>query len=294
MKKYLSSVILSALMIFYSSILAIDSHAAEVSIGASVWCAWWSPYWTKKSEIPSFPALKDYPTAAGGPLLSVKIGATWSVDAAYLYGKFENKRAGYIPTIIPLLLIPMVVSISQDRWTERHELDFKIAKSIHQYVNIFIGIKYSGYFADDQIKIIFFNMKSANDNNYAGPVLGVNLRIPLASTLTLRPAVSWVMQFGTCKPNTGLFYDLYNSISGISRTTVMYYGPDITLSLAYLIRQANITLALGGRFQYLMIKNIGSGGFPGDGSDDMFGGINVMAMYSFTLSSGSQEGQEKK
>jgi len=74
----------------------------------------------------------------------------------------------------------------------------------------------------------------------------------------------------------------------------MYYGPDITLTLEYFIRQANITIALGGRFQYLMIKNIGSGGFPGDGSDDMFGGVQIMAMYSFTLSSRSQEGQEKK
>jgi len=120
MKKYLSSIIVSTVMIFSSSLLAMHAHAAEASVGASVWCAWWSPYWTKKSEIPFFPALQDYPTAAGGPLLSVKIGTAWSIDAVYLYGKFENKRSGFIPTIIPLLMIPMVVSISQDRWTERH------------------------------------------------------------------------------------------------------------------------------------------------------------------------------
>ncbi len=125
-------------------------------------------------------------------------------------------------------------------------------------------------------------------------MLGIKLRLPLVSTLTLIPTVTWVMQFGTYNPNSGFLYDLYNSLSGISRTTVMYYGPDVALSLAYTFKQAGITLALGGRFQYLMIKNIGSGGFPGDGYDDMFGGIDLMAVYSFTLTSGSPEGQEKK
>ena len=247
-----------------------------------------------KSEIPLFPEYKGYPTAAGGAFLSIKVDEKWSVDAAYVYGKFENNRSGYVPINVPLLMIPMLVSISQDRWTERHELDFMISHSIHQYLDIFIGFKYSGYFIDEQVKIVFFSMKSENNNNYAGPQLGIKLRFPLVSTLSVNPTVRWVMQFGTYKPNTGFFYDMYNSISGISRTTVMYYGPDINCSLAYLIKQAHITLALGGRFQYLMIKNIGSGGFSGDGSDEMFGGINVSAMYTFNVSSGSLEGQEKK
>jgi hypothetical protein len=294
MKKYLLYPVLSALLVFSSSLIPARSCAAEVNIGASIWCAWWDPYWVKKSEAPLIPSLQGYPTAAGGPFLSLKINDTWSIDAAYLYGKFEYDRSGYVPINVPLLMIPLVVSISQERWTERHELDFKIAGYIHQYVNIFIGCKYAGHFIDDQIKILFFNMKSANDTHYAGPVLGAGFRFPLVSTLTLNPAFTWVMQFGNYNPHAGFLYDLYNTISGISRTSVMYYGPDVTLSLSYLFKQAHITLALCGRFQYLMIENVGSGGFPGDGEDDIFGGVTIMAMYYVTLPSGTREGDEKK
>jgi hypothetical protein len=294
MKKYFSYFIISALLIFSSSLLPVYSHAAEVNLGATVWCSWWNAYWMNKSEMPFVPTFKGYPTATGGPLLSLKINEKWSIDANYIYGKFESDRSGYVPFTVPILMIPLLISISQDRKTERHELDFIISHYIQQYVKIFVGFKYSGYFIDDQIKIIFFTMKSANDNNYAGPVLGATFRIPLVSTLTLDPTITWVMQFGTYQPNTGFLYGIYNSISGISTTALMYYGPEIALSLAYKIKQANITLALGGRFQYLMIKNIGPGGFPGDGSYEMSGGVNIMGMYSFNVTSGAQEVKEKK
>jgi hypothetical protein len=294
MSKYFSILIASVLFVFTLSLVPEYSRAAEVNLGASVWCAWWNPYWMNKSEVPFSPAFKGYPAPAGGPLLSIKIDEQWGIEANYMYGKFENKRSGYIPANVPILMIPLLISISEDRWTERHELDFTISNSINAYVNIFGGIKYSGHFVDDQIKIVIFTMKSGNDNNYAGPELGVRFRIPLVSTLSLVPTVTWVMQFGTYEPNTGLIYNIYNSFSGISKTTIMYYGPDITLSIAYQIKQAHITLALGGRFQYLMIKNIGTGGFPGDGGYDMFGGVNIMAMYSFNVTSGSSEKLEKK
>lgn len=295
MKKYCSFLILSALMIFSASILPLHSLAADVSIGAAVWCAWWEPDWMNDPGRPVLKEFKGYPTAAGGPLVSVKIDETWSIDAAYLYGKFEKERKSiYFPINVPLIMIPLLISISQDRWVERHEADFLITCSVHQHVNIFIGCKYSGYGIDEKLKIAFYNQQSKNDNNYAGPMLGAKFRFPIISTLTLNPTITWVMQFGKWKPNTGLLYEIYNSISGISRATVMYYGPDITLSLAYLIRRANITLALGGRFQYVIVKDIGSGGFPGDGGSEIFGGINLMATYSFSITPAYQEGQKKK
>ncbi|HQL83878.1 MAG TPA: hypothetical protein PK307_16885 [Spirochaetota bacterium] len=253
------------------------SRAASIGLGASVWCAWW------ESMVPSQASLsggssgiEPVPAAAGGPNLSVQFNDTWGLNLSYLYGKFKLDKSS------PLIGYKMEAA--------RHDLDFIVSAAVHRYVRIYFGAKYWGYMVDMRTNLLFFSYGSRITRHQGGPGLGLGLTLPLGAGFHLLPNVSGVFMFGTIDPqNNGLIGQAINRIfkSTDTNSVVMYYGINATLSLAYHIEKANLTLAIGGRFQYLWLYLIESESTID--SNDMFAGINFSAMYMFDI-----PGQGKK
>ena len=251
--------------------------AADIGIGASLWCAWWRPSWAEAGE-GLFPKFKVGPNVIGGPMLTVRINDAWGISASYAYGSFTGTSA----LMLPVLRLPVVIDI--ERKAGRHEVDLIAACSLHKYAKIFFGAKYWGYESESRASFLAISMKSLDNFHFAGPGVGLSFTIPLYKNFYLVPNVSGMCQFGPWKPLSSPLLGILNRISGNSPTVIMYSGVNSTLSFVYYIEKANLTVALGGRFQYAWIKNIGTGKTSADGLHDLFAGITLAAVYTFTVS----------
>lgn len=256
-------------------------HGAQMGIGGSVRYCWWEPYWSQVSDTLVLPPIKLKSDFSGGPLLSIGINETWGIVTSYTYGVYRG-------TVTRLLLNPLYYYIEQPvttkREAKRHDVDFLVSGRVNEYVNIFGGVAYSGYYMYTNASVLFYSYSHRIFHHFAGPEIGAGFTIPLVSTLCLLPVVSCVFQFsrftaGRRNPVS----DIINTAVMGTGTTLLYAGLDLALSLAYHIRQINMTIALGGRFRYLWITDIDKGGFVANDRHDMYGGINLLVVYSFSL-----------
>lgn len=246
------------------------SHAASVGLGASVWCAWWdSMAASLVSRFVGSSGIEPEPAAAGGPFLVAQINDTWGLSLSYLYGRFKWEKSS------PLL------GSSMD--ARRHDLDVVVSAAVNKYVRLFFGAKYWGYQADVTANVLFLSYGTGVSRHHGGPGLGLGLSLPLGAGFHLMPGVTAVFSFGKLEPSeNGIIGQVVGMFVGSSEeSAIMYYGLNSTLTLAYTIEKANLTLALGGRFQCLWLYFI-EGQRQVEGND-MFGGITFSAMYMFNI-----------
>jgi hypothetical protein len=297
MKKHCTAAICSAMIGICAFFIPGNVHGADLSIGASVWYSWWDPYWSQVSDTVIFPdtklkfgvlpRIKLKSDFSGGPLLSISVNDTWGLSASYAYGVYKG-------TVTSFLLNPLYYFIEQPvntkREARRHEFSFFVTGRINNHVNLFGGVAYTGYLMHTDAEVFvpeqpfYYSYSHTIFHHFAGPEAGAYFTVPIVSTLYLLPGISCIFQFSSFAPEKRDFIsDLINSLFMGKNTTLMYAGLNLTLSLAYYIRQANVTLALGGRFRYLWITDIDEGNFVADGDHEMFGGINLVAVYTFSL-----------
>ncbi len=260
-----------------------DLLGADLGIGATVWYAWWSPYWSQVTDTLVLPRIKMDSDFSGGPLVNLSINDTWSLSASYVYGAYEGRVTSF-------MLNPLYYYIEQPvttkRKAKRHDSNFLVSGRPHKCVKLFGGVAYSGYSMYTRATVAFlpYSYSLRIFHHLAGPMIGVECIIPVVSTLSLLPGVSGVFQFSRFTDEKGNRISKFlNSRFGGTDTTLLYAGLDLTLSLAYYIRQINVTLALGGRFRYLWISTISNNNFVANKRHDMFGGINLAAVYTFHL-----------
>jgi hypothetical protein len=247
------------------------SHAASVGVGASVWCAWWSSIAEMRSTVLGGSSKTNQePFAAGGPFVVAQINNTWGLSFSYLYGKLEWETAALI--------------LGTRATDQRHDLDVSVTASVHKYVKLFFGAKYWGHLSDMTTNVLFISYKSSLARHTGGPGFGLNLPLPLGAGFYLQPSLSFVLMFGKITPPAGGF--LGQIIAPIlsaagTESTAMYYGLNSSLALLYNIEKINLTLSIGGRFQYLWLYFIEAERQMDDG--DMFGGITFSVMYQFNI-----------
>jgi hypothetical protein len=244
------------------------AHAASVGLGATVMCAWWDS--AGKAYLMGGSKVDPEPAAAGGPFLTAQINDTWGLNIGYTYGKFTWNVA-----------TPLIGYKSED---ERHDLDFIVSAAVHRYVKLFFGAKYWGTKSDMTTRLVLIPMGSSFMYHRGGPGAGIGLSLPLGAGFYLMPNISSVFMFGRITEAMGgplgSLVGKFMERTGSNGVT-MYFGLNSTLSLAYNIEKANLTLALGGRFQYLWIyfieaERLGNG-------NDMYAGITFSAMYTFNI-----------
>src|SRR4030042_338382 len=264
MKIYVIAAVCALIITTGAFLLPERSRAAEVEIGATVWYSWWEPYWTQVSDsiiVSSYSAVSNF---SGGPLLKIRFNDTWSIATSYTYGRYEGTASGILPA-------PLFYFIEQPydskREAKRHDFDFLVSGSVNTYMKIFGGVTYSGYEMNTKTSILAFTFLQEIFHHFAGPAIGAGFTIPLISTPSLKRGVGGVFQFSSFVAEPGnAINDSINSIFGGTKKTLMYAGLNITLSLAYAIQRTNVTLVLGGRFQYLWIEKVRGKNFPAAGT----------------------------
>lgn len=137
------------------------SGAADFSVGASVWYAWYN-----ENQIDNSDPSVD-PTFLYGPMFALGFAPRWSLTAVFLYGVYDY---------------PMTPGETEP--LRRYDSDIALNYSINRYIKVFGGAKVMGY-AFDQ-------------GSYygAGPALGLGLTLPLSDSLFLLGNVSGVYGFG--------------------------------------------------------------------------------------------------
>lgn len=254
---------------------------ADLGIGAAAWYAWWDPYWSQVSDTRVLPRIRIGSEFSGGPLLNVSFNETWGLSASYAYGRYEGRATSF-------LLNPLYYYIEQpvatQREARRHDAGLLISGRPHSRIKLYGGVAYSGYLMSTRASVAVLSYSLRVFHHLAGPVIGVECSIPIVPDLFLYPGVSGVFQFSRFKDESGDRAGAFlNSRFGGTDTTLLYAGLDLALSLAYTIRRIGVTLAIGGRFRCLWITDIEKKGFVADGRHDMLGGINLTAMYTFSL-----------
>ncbi|MBN2159576.1 MAG: hypothetical protein JW807_09285 [Spirochaetes bacterium] len=270
----------------------VNLNGADIGIGASVRYSWWGPYWSQASDTRILPEIKLKSDFSGGAVVRVGINETWSLFSSYTYGIFTGTASSF-------LLNPLYYYIEQPvntkREARRHDFNFFLSGRLNRHVRLFGGVVYTGYSMYTEAGVIFFRYSYRIFHHFAGPSIGLDFSIPLVSTLYLLPSCSAVFQFSRFSTlEDDAISDFINKTFGGTDTTLLYAGLNVNLSLAYHIRQINLSLALGGYFHYLWIRDIDGGSFVADKRHDMFGGIQLAAVYTIRITALTEKSAESR
>ncbi|HSV97448.1 MAG TPA: hypothetical protein VLM75_11025 [Spirochaetota bacterium] len=139
----------------------VAAGAADLSVGGSVWYAWYSENQINNSD----PSVD--PTFLYGPVFALGFAPKWSLTAVFLYGVYDY---------------PMMSGETEP--LRRYDSDIALNYSINRYVKLFGGAKIMGYTFD------------SGSHYGVGPALGLGVTIPLSDSLFLLWNVSGVYGFG--------------------------------------------------------------------------------------------------
>jgi hypothetical protein len=139
----------------------VTTYAADLSVGGSVWYAWWDESMDDASD----PSID--PSFLYGPVIAIGFSPKWSLTAVFLYGAYD-----------------MEMSPGDTQSIKRYDSDTALNYSINRYIKLFGGAKAMGY--------------SWKDGSHygVGPALGIGLTLPLSESLFLLGNLSGLYGFG--------------------------------------------------------------------------------------------------
>jgi hypothetical protein len=208
----IKKIILFTLLFFIGTpfLFLSNTHALDISIGASGWYAWWDfeESGRTSSEEPDID-----PTLLYGPVLSMNFTPQWSLSSVFLYGTYEMKQGD---------------GSSDD--IDRYDSDTALNYSFNRYIKTFAGFKYMGY-------------KWTKGEHVAyGPALGLALTFPLIDNFYLLLNVSGMYIWGTHEDD--------GETEGTVKNDYVETGVNSNISVAYYIAPASTSIILGFRYQY--------------------------------------------
>jgi len=180
-----------------------------------------------------------------GPVLSLSISPDLNLSFVFLYGSFTQNIEGS----------------SHKTDLNRYDSDLTLNYRINSYFKIFGGVKY-----------VAFTWSESGKHQAIGPGAGISSVYPLGGNFYLLGNLSGMYLRGSEKGGTGSAEDKANE-----------YGFNTSLSLAWYIPSAAVTVSLGGRYQLIKIDYIDvNGDMPAD-SISRFYGATLSAVYSFNI-----------
>lgn len=290
--------------------MAMPAAAApvSVSIGHSVWCSWWEPAWKDGKNFlpPASPGLaaanpvslpnqinefRLKPALMHGPLISISFLDKWSVSTLFMYGKFRAISSGPRPQSL----------FGKSRFKkeiDRYDSDSTINYSFNKIVKVFVGFKYQSYRYLEKVaywsisELAVFRGQGTSRFESLGPGAGLGLTIPLPRNFFILGSLAASYFWGSAAYRyDDLYY--YRISSGSYNPALFQYQKEYftsivgngSLSLAYYLAPASLTLGLGGRYQVMwhMHEHKKRGFLYYNGRYDHFWGITISVVYSFTL-----------
>lgn len=196
MKK--KTIILAFLALISISVFHGRANAAEISVGATTWYAWWDFDNTEDNQQDKTLG----PELLYGPAMSVKFNDEFNLTFVFLYGKFEMEN-----------------DESED--VKRYDSDLALNYRLNTYFKIFAGGKYMAYKTNTDFEHIGY-----------GPGVGISAVLPLGSNFYVLGNISGMYLWGAedSSDSKKQTYNEYGMNSGLS---LAYYivPASVTLSL---------------------------------------------------------------
>jgi hypothetical protein len=263
--------------------IATPSFAVTYGVGMSVNILWWQPYWTegglemnKGKKKSSMDSATHY-----GPMLTA-VFDRWTLTTSFRYGSYETKGNNVAVYENLIMVDNLPTFYSYNGYVNKYDYNLYLGYLLNKYMKIIGGIRYMGFSMNEKrsliVKFSYYllpvDARHIISSNTAGPSIGVGFDVPLMKDLYLLPKISWVMLWGNNYEGS--------SFVRVPKSTLMYYGFNTSLSLAYHWADIKTTFVLGYRAQILMIKAMTGSSYASHRSD-LTQGIQMSAEYSFDL-----------
>ncbi|MCU0848459.1 MAG: hypothetical protein MUD12_11285 [Spirochaetes bacterium] len=251
------------------------ARALEISAGPMAWYAWWSPYfknyfqnrysnrikalhYMEYGEIYLRSRWKESGSFLYGPAVSVKVSDEWSFSSVFTMGSPYGQTGGSMK----LYPGPDIISQNVSLRMKKYDSDTTVNYSPLPYLKIFCGFKYQGYsYSSRPLKTFLTSAPTAADfwlYNYTaesdgyGAGLGLGTVLPVAEDLYLLGNLSGVYMRSYVDWNEKAFSPLsLNAFMNRQNQKFNAAGMNGSLSLAYYITAASVTVSAGFRFQML-------------------------------------------
>ncbi|MCU0847790.1 MAG: hypothetical protein MUD12_07865 [Spirochaetes bacterium] len=259
--------------IFFASLPQIHVQAADLSLGAVSWYAWWVTPFNKEIKGGAQNASKGIDVNMNnsnvlyGPVMSIKFNDMWNVSALFVFSPhggygarsdflaanvndfsefdvYLNSKFG--TSYMPVLVEAVRVNV---HYIKRYDLDLTADCWLNKSFKIFFGFKYQGYKMLGDMAVVFLNpqpIPGLSKTMYSkyhlfGGGLGIGTTIHLVDSLFLVGNLSGFLLEGLTFFKHESFREQRNGTST--------YGTNGNLSFAYYIEDARTTLSLGYRAQ---------------------------------------------
>lgn len=183
------------------------------------------------------------PSFLYGPVLSVAMTQDLSASFVFLYGEFDMDTGN---ETIPLT---------------RYDSDLTLNYRINNYFKIFAGGKLIGFAWDPE-----------GTHQALGSGAGISSIFPLGYDFFLLGYASGMYLWGEEEDPSRDY-----------KTKTNEYGFNASMSVAYYIPVASITISLGGRYQQINIKYDGNNDEITPDSESRFYGVTLTAVYTFNI-----------
>lgn len=232
-----------------------DVERLRFSLGVNLWYCWWRPVFSQV-RIDRYLNLGRInptidPTLQFGPALSLEINRSWAIEALFTYADYPVLVNKVWPLEIPL-------RPKRESRARRYEAEVTAARRIYKnMVSFHAGLKYLGH----DSRVIYLRRYLLKPN-HGGIIAGFDLAVPLVQRLSFLVSLSGIVMAGRER-------------TGVSAAA----GGIFTGSFAYAVAGTGMTIAIGGRVQYL--DYFGSRDPYAARDDDRHYGMAVSLKYSF-------------
>ncbi len=252
-------------------ILLVNWHGhaltTRLNIGGQVWYANWDYY---QKDFYSYNIYR-YSTLCSryrmpwailyGPFVSMDIGKKWSISSVFMYSDQFVMDSRHIATYNPNL------QKKQHLEFVKYDFDFLTKYSALPYLAIFAGFKMQGYSNEGRTEHVALTYVARTGMRQQalspGAGVGLGITIPIYKGLFLLANVSSVYLKKTSErkwKHVLAPFSLTGIYPGLGRSKVYYdaLGASSSLSLAYYIEPAHVTISIGFRHQslYHMMRKI--------------------------------------
>ncbi|MBN1533859.1 MAG: hypothetical protein JXA20_14405 [Spirochaetes bacterium] len=301
MRRCTNTAIICAAAILFILPAAREARGAGLSVGANSFYAWWSPsfkdFFTNRTAI-FHPAIRPYnvrfdlhPSFLVGPSLSLSLPAGFTLNAVFLWSSWYHAESTITNGTYTGGCFIDAYRLDIQKW----DLDVNLNYALTDYLKLFMGMKHQGYTFDySGTQLSTSTITPYYGKVYfrgVGPGLGISLNINLAGPLFLLTNLSTLYLYSA------------DRMHFVATTHLQWayhvVGFNGTVSLAWYIEPASLTVSLGFRYQYLCYYLWDSrtndwfytaavaGPVRGNRSiltsDDHFYGITLSAVYSFNF-----------
>ncbi len=269
MKKNLVKLFLCAVFIFSTW----QVYALDVSVGATLWYAWWNPtYDDMLADPPAYTTSGNYfkmdPAFMYGPMFSVNFGQAWKISATGLFGQYKY-NAGWTNTTQPRR---RYITGEEFKW----DSDITLQYSLMQYLHVYFGIKYQGYTAETRFDTYstltgeLLNTLEFDKVKYHqyGPGVGVASSVNIVWSLYMTGSFSIIGEYATDDNDKG-------------SADYWVYGFNALAGVSYYIEGIHTTVSIGAKYQ--LFRYTGQDGNEenekSDGLYDHFYGFYCTVIY---------------